>query len=146
MLYLTLWNCEDDCKYDCMWKTIEVFHQRNWRTPQFYGKVENSHSQFSFSYISLFQWPFIRMFGMQEPASVLFSLLNGFVHIYMIKKFRKKVRPDSPLIWLWHVFFIVSNIVNFLQICNLYKHSKLKIYFHDDSPFYNIHSIIKEIL
>ncbi|XP_056648960.1 post-GPI attachment to proteins factor 3 [Diorhabda sublineata] len=87
----TFWNCHHECEHECMWKTVEAFHERNWRTPQFYGK-----------------WPFIRVLGMQEPASVIFSLLNAFVHVKMIKKFRREVRSDSPLIWLWHAFFIVS--------------------------------------
>lgn len=91
ILKVTLWNCNHECKYECMWRTVEAFHDRNWRTPQFYGK-----------------WPFIRLFGMQEPASVIFSLLNAYVHIKMMRKFREKVRPNSPLVWLWNVFFIVS--------------------------------------
>ncbi|XP_018575419.1 post-GPI attachment to proteins factor 3 [Anoplophora glabripennis] len=91
ILYITWWSCIDECKYDCMWKTVEGFHERNWQTPQFYGK-----------------WPFIRCFGLQEPASVLFSVLNGYAHFKMIKRFRKDVRPDSPFYWLWHAFCIVS--------------------------------------
>ncbi|CAG9859950.1 unnamed protein product [Phyllotreta striolata] len=87
---ITLWNCKQECQYDCMWQTVEAFHERNWRTPQFHGK-----------------WPFIRVLGMQEPASVIFSLLNAFIHFKMIKKFREKVRPTCPLVWLWHVYFIV---------------------------------------
>lgn len=38
-LYLTQWTCEDECKYDCMWETVEMFHRYNLNTPQFYGKV-----------------------------------------------------------------------------------------------------------
>ncbi|KAG5896514.1 hypothetical protein JTB14_020487 [Gonioctena quinquepunctata] len=91
ILHLTQWTCDDDCKYDCMWKTVEAFHDRKWRTPQFHGK-----------------WPFVRILGMQEPASVLFSLLNGCIHIKMLHKFRVEVRPDSPLTWLWHAFSVVS--------------------------------------
>ncbi|XP_060528949.1 post-GPI attachment to proteins factor 3 [Cylas formicarius] len=89
-LRLSLWSCRDECKYGCMWKTVDQFTARNWRIPQFYGK-----------------WPFVRIFGIQEPASVVFSLLNLYVHIKMIQKFRKVVRPDSPLFWLWHVFCLI---------------------------------------
>ncbi|XP_072381329.1 post-GPI attachment to proteins factor 3 [Diabrotica undecimpunctata] len=91
VLKFTLWDCSQECHHECMWKTVDAFHERDWRTPQFYGK-----------------WPFIRVLGMQEPASVIFSLLNGYFHIKMIRKFRREVRGDSPLVWLWHAFFIVS--------------------------------------
>nr|XP_023011654.1 post-GPI attachment to proteins factor 3 [Leptinotarsa decemlineata] len=90
VLYLTQWSCGDECRYNCMWKTVDAFHERKWRTPQFHGK-----------------WPFVRILGMQEPASVVFSILNGYVHLKMVRKFRAEVRPDSPLTWLWHTFFVV---------------------------------------
>ncbi|KAJ8911446.1 hypothetical protein NQ315_013808 [Exocentrus adspersus] len=91
ILFVTQWSCADECRYQCMWKTVEGFHERNWQTPQFNGK-----------------WPFIRFLGLQEPASVIFSVLNAYVHLKMLKKFRRNVRPDSPLSWLWHAFCIVS--------------------------------------
>ena len=40
---VTNWQCSDQCHYDCMWRTVNLFHRHNKRTPQFYGK-----------------WPFIR--------------------------------------------------------------------------------------
>ncbi|XP_050310287.1 post-GPI attachment to proteins factor 3 [Anthonomus grandis grandis] len=89
-LKLTAWSCLDECRYNCMWETVDSFHKRNWKTPQFHGK-----------------WPFIRFLGIQEPASVMFSLLNLFAHLIMIRKFNKFVRPDSPLYWLWFVYCVV---------------------------------------
>ncbi|VDP88029.1 unnamed protein product [Echinostoma caproni] len=53
------WSCKRECKYRCMWKTVEAFSRDNLSIPQFYGK-----------------WPFIRLFGIQEPASSGFSFLN----------------------------------------------------------------------
>lgn len=41
---LLLWTCYDECGYDCMWRTTAAFHNRNWTTPQFYGKVAASIS------------------------------------------------------------------------------------------------------
>ncbi|XP_065074477.1 post-GPI attachment to proteins factor 3 [Ochlerotatus camptorhynchus] len=84
---LLLWTCYDECGYDCMWKTTSAFLKRNWTTPQFYGK-----------------WPFVRYLGLQEPASVFFSMTNFGTHYSMLKKFRREVRPDSPMYSLWHVF------------------------------------------
>lgn len=48
------------------------------------------------------------MLGLQEPASVIFSLMNLYIHLRMLRIFRKEVRPDSPLYYLWHLFCIVS--------------------------------------
>uniref|UniRef100_A0A1B0A5P5 Post-GPI attachment to proteins factor 3 n=1 Tax=Glossina pallidipes TaxID=7398 RepID=A0A1B0A5P5_GLOPL len=36
---LFLWNCVDGCQYGCMWITVEVFKERGWAVPQFYGKI-----------------------------------------------------------------------------------------------------------
>ncbi|GAV07017.1 hypothetical protein RvY_16911-2 [Ramazzottius varieornatus] len=34
-----LWECEDECKYNCMWDTVDRFRENNYSIPQFYGKV-----------------------------------------------------------------------------------------------------------
>ncbi|CAO1303095.1 unnamed protein product [Diamesa hyperborea] len=87
---LVQWNCRDECKYECMHKTTDAFEARNWNIPQFHGK-----------------WPFIRLLGVQEPASVVFSALNFYVHYKMLQEFRSEVRPDSPLYKLWHGFSLI---------------------------------------
>lgn len=76
-----------DCEYECMWRTVEKFADRGWKIPQFHGK-----------------WPFIRVFGIQEPASVIFSILNLVGHVKGIRKFRKEVSPNAPYWHMWHVF------------------------------------------
>ncbi|EDW31387.1 GL11111 [Drosophila persimilis] len=81
------WSCADECQYGCMWRTVAAFAERAWPIPQFYGK-----------------WPFLRMLGMQEPASVIFSMLNCIMHFRMLRKFRREVRPDSPCYMLAHIF------------------------------------------
>ena len=43
---LTQWKCIDQCKYDCMWRTVALFQRHKRPVPQFHGK-----------------WPFIRLFG-----------------------------------------------------------------------------------
>lgn len=84
------WSCADECSYGCMWRTVFAFLERGWPIPQFYGK-----------------WPFLRLFGMQEPASVIFSLLNFAMHVRLLRKFRREVRPDSPCYKLAHIFSLV---------------------------------------
>ncbi|KAI7857453.1 Per1-like protein, partial [Circinella umbellata] len=66
-LYLrfTLWSCEDNCKYNCMHNISDT------RSPpllQFEGK-----------------WPFYRLWGIQEPASVIFSLGNLYMHYHYLR-------------------------------------------------------------
>lgn len=85
------WTCRDECDYHCMWHTVEAMLQNNKRVPQFHGK-----------------WPFIHFYGIQEPASVLFSILNGLPHIYMILKFRKTVSSNSPMYIIWHLYAMVG--------------------------------------
>lgn len=55
----------------------------------------------------LLQWPFARFYGIQEPASAIFSLFNGLTHM-MIFKFRAKVSSAAPMYYAWHAMAIVS--------------------------------------
>lgn len=76
-----------DCEYECMWRTVEKFIDRGWKIPQFHGK-----------------WPFVRILGMQEPASVVFSVFNLIGHVQGIRKFRREVSSKAPYWHMWHVF------------------------------------------
>ena len=42
-VYETLlkWSCSDECKYTCMWITVDAFQRDGMDIPQFYGKVSN---------------------------------------------------------------------------------------------------------
>lgn len=33
------WSCSDECKYSCMWLTVDAYKKDNSGVPQFYGKV-----------------------------------------------------------------------------------------------------------
>ena len=43
------------------------------------------------------KWPFQRFMGMQEPFSVLFSLLNLLAHYYGLNQIEEKIPKDYPL-------------------------------------------------
>ena len=58
--------------------------------------------------LRLFQWPFVRVFGFQEPASVLFSLFNLAAQVWNLKLFVKSVPYDAPMQKAWLTYFIVS--------------------------------------
>ncbi|XP_045473171.1 post-GPI attachment to proteins factor 3 [Harmonia axyridis] len=85
------WPCFDECRYNCMWDTVEKLESANVSIPQFHGK-----------------WPFVRVLGIQEPASTIFSFLNFLFHLKWIKIFRKRVFSGAPLYWMWHVFACVN--------------------------------------
>lgn len=87
---LLFWRCIDNCKYNCMWNLVENFERKGWPPPQFHGK-----------------WPFVRWMGLQEPASVIFSLFNLAVHVIMFRQFRNEVRPSSPMYKVWVVYAAV---------------------------------------
>ncbi|PAA91079.1 hypothetical protein BOX15_Mlig030374g1, partial [Macrostomum lignano] len=91
---LTRWttdSCEDQCKHDCLWQTVTAFHRDGLPTPKFYGR-----------------WPFLRLLGLQEPASALFSALNCACHVYMFAAFREQVNPQSPMYNVWHLYSLVA--------------------------------------
>uniref|UniRef100_A0A7S0VAC8 Post-GPI attachment to proteins factor 3 n=1 Tax=Polytomella parva TaxID=51329 RepID=A0A7S0VAC8_9CHLO len=71
-LSLTKWSCEDDCKYHCMLATESA---RRSKPIKYYGK-----------------WPFHRVYGAQEIASVIFSLLNLLSHIICVLRLRRFYR------------------------------------------------------
>ncbi len=89
--YWLLWSCLDECKYTCMWRTIGAFHRRGLATPQFHGK-----------------WPFLRIFGVQEPASALFSVFNLLPHVYFLRRFRNAVSGDTRMYNVWTLYGLVS--------------------------------------
>ncbi|XP_067649317.1 post-GPI attachment to proteins factor 3-like [Haliotis asinina] len=89
-LQLLHWNCIDECKYECMWSTVDAFRRDGSGVPQFHGK-----------------WPFVRILGIQEPASTLFSILNGLSHLGLVR-FRSQVSKSTPLYYVWHGAAVVA--------------------------------------
>ena len=85
-------TCREDCRYDCMWETVQEMKIRHGEVPQFHGK-----------------WPFIRYWGLQEPASVLFSVLNLLSNLSMLVWFRGTVPNNSPMYNAW-IFYSLTAI------------------------------------
>ncbi|KAG0231650.1 hypothetical protein BGW42_008726 [Actinomortierella wolfii] len=73
-LRLTRWTCLDNCRYHCMHDITNEAIQNGEPVHQYHGK-----------------WPFYRLWGMQEPASVLFSLMNGYMHLLAWPMLRKRI-------------------------------------------------------
>lgn len=73
-LRLLHWDCAADCAYLCMWQT-EAGCAAGTPVQKYFGK-----------------WPFVRLLGMQEPASVLCSLLNLAAHAHCLLRFSRLCR------------------------------------------------------
>ena len=100
VLKLTRWTCDEDCKYGCMHEITDKRIRTGKPIEQYYGK-----------------WPFWRFAGAQEPASVVFSLINLLVHWKGISKARR-VPDNHPMkryyrrwsllavnMWIWSTVF-----------------------------------------
>ncbi|KAG2229273.1 hypothetical protein INT48_003867 [Thamnidium elegans] len=73
-LRLFNWNCPEDCRYVCSQQMTDTAQEQGLEIYQYYGK-----------------WPFYRLLGMQEPASVFFSIGNGLVHLYYFTRYQYMV-------------------------------------------------------
>lgn len=91
---LLRWHCREECSYYCMWYTVRSFQEHGYDLPKFHGK-----------------WPFTRVLGMQEPASVFASILNFAANFYMYNKIRREFPLSKTrglyIIIFWHAFALV---------------------------------------
>ncbi|KAF2771473.1 Per1-like protein [Teratosphaeria nubilosa] len=88
---LLLWTCPAECDYTCQHITTL---QRLQRDPPYLEPVLQFHGK----------WPFYRFLGIQEPASVLFSLFNFLAHHYGISKLKENVPAHYKLRWYYLLF------------------------------------------
>jgi len=89
--YLIGWSCHEDCGYECMWISAEIIYSKHSRVPQYHGR-----------------WPFVRILGMQEPASVIFSVMNLVANVYMINWFVKVVPSSAPMYGIWVLNSVIA--------------------------------------
>ena len=78
--WFTRWTCADECKYNCMHQITDRDVADGGKVHQYFGK-----------------WPFWQYAGMQEPASVLFSLFNLWAHARGRKMIREVVPERHPM-------------------------------------------------
>ncbi|KAK0413260.1 hypothetical protein QR680_006694 [Steinernema hermaphroditum] len=91
-----LFDVPFECRYECMWKTVDLFADD---PPQFFGK-----------------WPFTawwigfgsHFYVIQEPASVIFSVMN-FIAVYaMYMRIKKSVSLRYRMRKVWLGYCIVG--------------------------------------
>ncbi|KAI1610481.1 Per1-like protein [Exophiala viscosa] len=83
-LRLLFWNCPSECDYTCQ---HVITDRRVARDPPMIEPVVQYHGK----------WPFHRFLGIQEPFSVLFSLLNFLAHREGMKRLRESIPAKYPL-------------------------------------------------
>jgi hypothetical protein len=88
---VTWWKCADACRYECMHAVTDRLESEGNKPLQYYGK-----------------WPFWRVLGMQEPASVAFSLLNLYAHRAGALEMRKRIPEAHPLKYYYLMSAYVS--------------------------------------
>lgn len=87
------WDCDSECKYECMWEAVDFFQKNDIDVPQFHGK-----------------WPFVRWMGIQEPASAIASVLNGIATYVMLRRYNRIFPPSTPFYHVWRLYaFVVIN-------------------------------------
>lgn len=104
LMRLLNWDCESDCQYECMWTLEDYNREKGGEALKYFGK-----------------WPFNRILGVQEPASVLLSVMNLAANVHcaciITKLCAKKidhVEPHgaletlSPSAWITH-FILACN-------------------------------------
>jgi hypothetical protein len=78
------WSCADQCQYDCMHSVSAARQKQGYPIMKYHG-----------------HWPFLRYWDMEEPASVLFSLLNCLPNVIFfiecVTPFVYKRRAPSTL-------------------------------------------------
>lgn len=90
-LRITRWTCTDDCKYRCMHSITDLAIERGDPVQQYYGK-----------------WPFWRLVGMQEPASVAFSLLNLWCHAHGGNEVLQRIPSGHPMKSYYLIWSLLS--------------------------------------
>jgi post-GPI attachment to proteins factor 3 len=89
---LTSWHCLDESRYECMHAITDMRSNKGEETLQYYGK-----------------WPFWRVMGMQEPASVIFSLMNLAVHWQGALLVKRRI-PDAHPMKIYYVAWSYTSI------------------------------------
>lgn len=92
------WDCHQDCDYQCQRIISFERQQRHKEVYQFHGK-----------------WPFLRVFGIQEFSSTIFSLGNLLPHLYgSFKLHNAFISTSDPQTKTQLVVLLMSNIITCL--------------------------------
>lgn len=102
-LRLLGWNCQSNCMYDCMWYMVETKRMAGHQVFQYHGK-----------------WPFVRMLGFQELASVVFSAANAWAHWIGYRDFRRSLGKSglrSFYLSFHYKLYFFASIIAWIAAC-----------------------------
>ncbi|XP_059666668.1 uncharacterized protein LOC132312344 [Cornus florida] len=95
------WDCQSDCRYYCMVNREKEKAAVGHGPVKYHGK-----------------WPFKRVYGIQEPASVAFSALNlamhfhGWLSFFILLNYKLPLKPYKKPYYdytsLWHIYGLLS--------------------------------------
>lgn len=93
------WNCSDDCSYDCMHIITDQRFKFGYGPLKYYG-----------------HWPFRRILGLEEPASALFSILNGVPYFIDLVRafFIPSAERSTYFMGSWLLFYYPIAILTWL--------------------------------
>jgi len=85
VLRATRWDCEENCRYECMIQNSAVRRTAKEKQVHYYGK-----------------WPFTRVLGVQELFSSLFSLANGLPYAILLATWPPGPKSRTAGFWVIH--------------------------------------------
>ncbi|RVW93438.1 Post-GPI attachment to proteins factor 3 [Vitis vinifera] len=95
------WDCQSDCRYYCMLDREKEREALGNGPVKYHGK-----------------WPFKRVYGIQEPASVALSALNlamqfhGWLSFFILLNYKLPLKPNKKAYYeytcLWHIYGLLS--------------------------------------
>ncbi|CDP05250.1 unnamed protein product [Coffea canephora] len=95
------WDCQSDCRYQCMLAREEERKELGYKPVKYHGK-----------------WPFRRVYGIQEPVSVALSVLNlaiqfhGWVSFFILVNYKLPFSPSKKTYYeytgLWHIYAMLA--------------------------------------
>lgn len=135
ILRLMRWTCEDDCKYHCTHmvtndavnRVKHIEHEAEATVAQMVNNATITRAQGSARTRDIVnqrlaelrpvqkqmvqyhgKWVFIRFLGAQEPLSVIFSLMNLYVHYKAFFMFRSLLPDSYPLKLVYIIHTLIS--------------------------------------
>ncbi|KAL9269557.1 Post-GPI attachment to proteins factor 3-like protein [Drosera capensis] len=95
------WDCRSDCQYHCMLSREEERQRLGHKPAKYHGK-----------------WPFLRIYGIQEPVSVAFSALNlamhfhGWISFFILIYYKLALDDNRKAFYeftgLWHIYGMLA--------------------------------------
>lgn len=108
--YLTVlgWDCPSNCDYQCQRIITKEREEKGEEVLQFHGK-----------------WPFMRIAGIQEPASVLFSIANFVPHCLGFRMlWRSMKNAPTALQSLYHNALLATMLAMLAWLCSAVFHTR----------------------